>query len=409
MPPIMHDECAGIFGAMAESVRIEAMTLATLRGDPEAFWSRFDDPYGLARMTPQKRRAMLANPAAGEDAQVVQLLAVKGDVGGGARWRVIGRLDMVRQELEVGGQRIAALWGSDWSVPEQERGSMAALTLLMQMQRLTPARGVIGASGPSQQAVEVYQKLKWVDLALTRLILLRRSKSVVERYVRSEMSRFVLEIKADVALATLGMWVDMATGSAAKGLRARVVDRFPREWEALLKPEQGTAGGVRSAAFLDWWMRESFFPLEGGRARNRNMLVLVETKRGEPAGYAACKLRHYDFATHRRLPNLLLGSIQDWAVFTDGAGRARASWLALFLLATRELGRAGADAIELCVDASQGEGAHAARALRRLGFLRVGEQHFLWKPAKDSPLADPRYAQRENWTLRPGDGDTFFT
>lgn len=406
---------------MAESVRIETVTLADLRADPNPAGARWDDPHAMARMTEEKRRAMLSNPLRGPESGVAQLLAVKGDFGAGARGRVIGRLDLLRSEIVAGGARVAALWGSDWSVPEAERGSMAAISLLMQMQRLTPppasglGAGIVGASGPSVAATEVYQKLKWVDFPMRRMILVRRSRSMVERYVGTGWKGGAARVALDAGLAAHAAVVGAATGAMTRGCRARFADAFPPEWERLLPGDApALAGGSRSAAFIDWWLRNSFFPPTGARARNANLLVLVERGSGAgatPVGYAVCKVRHYDFATHRRLPNLALGSIQDWAVFpgAPGAGGAALSWAGLFLLASRALIRVGADAVDLCVDDSHGEGARAARALRRVGFLPVGFTHLLWKPAKDSPLADPRFARADAWRLRPGDGDTFFT
>ena len=68
---------------MGESVRIESITLGDLRGDQEALYGRWDDPYRLARLTAEKRRALLNNPSSGGDAQVAQLLAVKGESASG--------------------------------------------------------------------------------------------------------------------------------------------------------------------------------------------------------------------------------------------------------------------------------------------------------------------------------------
>lgn len=399
---------------MAESVRIEAVTLKALRGDQDALYARWADPYAIARMTEEKRRALLSNPLRGEPGQVVQLLAVKGEFGAGAApARVIGRLDLVRAEVVVDGKPVAALWGSDWSVPEAERGSMAAISLLMQMQRLTAPDGIVGAHGPSNQAVPVYQKMKWTDLALRRLILVRRARSVVERYVGAGVKGALARALCAAGLAAHGAALSIVTRWAARGLTARVADEFPAEWERLLPGDSARAGGHRSATYINWWLGNSFFAPVGGRARNRNVLVLVERRgvggRTEPAGYIVCKARFHEFATHRRLPNLLLGSVQDWASFAGGGGRHGPSWAALFLLGARELSRVGVDAVEVCVDERHGEGARGARALRRLGFVPVGEFRSLWKASRGSPLADAAFADSANWRLRPGDGDTFFT
>ena len=48
------------------------------------------------------------------------------------------------------------------------------------------------------------------------------------------------------------------------------------------------------------------------------------------------------------------------------------------------------------------------RALRRMGFKRVGTAHLMYRGAAGSALARVDHRRPENWWVRSGDGDNFF-
>jgi hypothetical protein len=322
----------------------------------------------------------------------------------------IGRLDMIAGEVAgPGGEVARVMWGSDYGVPEEHRGTMMGVSLLMQMQRSAGGSGAIGAHGPSAVASQVYEKMKWVRLPMRRLIWMRRSGSVVRRYVGAGPVAGAARAAADIGLAAHGVAMSAVAGRLGRGLAVEVAGRVPGEWDGLIEREMarvaagGRAMGRRSSAVLNWWLGNSFWASAGARARNRNAVMLVRDAAGRPAGYAMIKARHYEHATHRRLPDLLLGSVQDWMGFGGGVGS-----LALIVLAARELARMGVDAVEVCVDAA-GEDAGAAGALRRMGFLGVGEFCSFLRPTRGAWLAGERFATSAGWRLRPADGDNFFT
>lgn len=385
---------------MSEPVRILTVTKAQLHAD--RIYSELLDPHTLARMHPPKRLAVLDNPYAASDDDVVQLLGVCGST-------VIGRLDILAGQVALADPsssgrtlNIPISWASDWTVPEEHRGKLVGVSLMLKLHALTPPGGALGAHGPSILAVPVFQRLKWADIPMPRLILLRNSRSVVRRYI-GEGARGVLpRLAADAALAGHGALLAAYASLRTRALAVREATQMPASWDDLLAlpPAPGLASCARSAAHINWQMRHRFFDEPDRVARARNTILLVEDRRGEPVGYVMTKTRFHPFATHRRLPDLLLGSIQDWMVLP---GRERdADDMTLVLLGARSLARQGADAVELCVPAS------SAAGLKRLGFLQVGAFHAMFRPAPGSALSDPRFASENAWRLRPGDGDNFF-
>jgi hypothetical protein len=132
----------------------------------------------------------------------------------------------------------------------------------------------------------------------------------------------------------------------------------------------------------------------------RSGLFLIRDDDGEVLGYFVVKSRFYAVASERQLPNVTLGSLQDWMIFDP----ARLAVPQLVLLAVRTLLRWGPDAIEVCI-ADPDAGAH----LRRWGFPRAGALRLVVRPSRTSPLRDERYGRAENWRLRPAEGDNFFS
>lgn len=382
---------------MSQPVRILPVSLADLREG--AVYRTLQDPHALAQMNPPKRDAFLDNPISLPNTDTVQLLAIEGDT-------VIGRLDILAGEAilpSTPGQpatKAPIAWGSDWTVPEEHRGKLVGVSLMLRMHGLSPPGGAVGAHGPSVLAVPVYQKLKWVDIPIPRLILLRNSRSIVRRYLGDGLKGALPRAVADAGLLGHRLLLGAYASLRTRGLTAREAPLMPPSLDPLLAiPSQTRASMHRSAAFLNWQLRHRFFHEPERVARSRNTLLLIEDSRRDPIGYLMTKVRFHPFATHRRLPDLLLGSIQDWMIFP---GReAAASELDLVLLAARSLARQGVDAIEICATAP------LAPRLKSLGFLQVGSFHSMFRPTPGSPLADPRFATAEGWTLRPSDGDNF--
>lgn len=362
----------------------QKVTLRVVRKGEISAIPSWDDPYGLAGLTPQKRSALLNNPLSRSEDDPAQILGLQAN-------KVIGRIDLIPGALLVNGQTIQMLWTSAYYVPEEHRGTLVGVMIVLKMMSL---HHTIGACGVSQMALPIFQKLKWLAFTQPRFLLVRRSRSVIERFLGSGVGATLATNAADTALlahrAALRSWAAIN----GRGLRVHEVPEMSRDMDDKLRHLAQPIGIHRSAAWVNWLLRENF---EDDPTRRRG-LFYVEAPDGRAIGYFLLRMRLFEQASHRGFKNVLLGSLHDWMSFD----RNRLSDYQIVMLATRELDSWGADAVEICTDNSG-----LQSALKRTGFLRVGELCTFVCRGKASPIAH-RFEAQTDWRLRPADGDNFF-
>lgn len=362
----------------------------------------WQDPEGVATLPAEKRAAMLSNPLSRSDDDPVQIVGVRDGKAAGRLDLFAGACSVVRPGgggpapggLAADRQTVPLLWTSNLWVPPEHRSSLLGVTLILKMQALCPT---VAACAVSQQALPVYEKLRWVDFRMPRLILLRRSRAVVERYLgRGPVGRAARAV-ADAGLLGFRAVLRAYTALRTRGLRTQPAPRAAEDLDPLLAREGGQAAVVihRSAAWINWLLDNALAPAP----RDRQGLFYVRDRGGDPLGYFLLKAHLYPVATHRQFRDLFIGSLKDWAVFEP----ARLGFTDLVLLAAAELARWGVDAVEVCLPDPA-----AAAALRRHGFVPAGDLHLVFKAAPGTPLADPALHRQPLWNIRPADGDNFF-
>lgn len=346
----------------------------------------FADPQKTAVFTAEKRRALLANPLRCGPDEPMQIIGVKDG-------NVTGRLDLISGRMNLKGQAVPCLWGSYLYVPPEYRSTLVGLSLVLKMHSLHSTPAVCGIS---QVALPLYQKLKWADVAMPRHIMLRRSRSVVERYLGTGLSGMLGRLAADAALTAHRLAAGTIRSLKTSGLHVQHVDRAPQELEDAMTTGSKAIQTHRSAAVIDWMLAHSFET----DARNRKGLFLVRDGGRRLIGYFIAKLRFYEVATHRGFKNLLLGSLQDWRIF-DGS---KLSMMQLIALAVREISAWDADAVEVCLPPDC-----APLNLKPWGFVRVGDLHWMIRPSSQSLLHGHLPSLHADWTIRPADGDNTFS
>jgi hypothetical protein len=369
---------------MQPRTAIHVITRGELAAGPD--YDRWHDPDRLAPMTEPKRATLLANPFPIEDDDPVQLI---GTLGG----EVIGRLDLVAGGIDVDGETVRCLWGSALYVPEQHRHTLMGVSLILKAQGLAASAG---AAGPSQLAYPVYQKLKWLDAELPRYVLLRRSRSVVERYLSSPLPRRLATSAADAGLLVHRALVEGARLLLVRGIRAEATTALPPELDEALAQRSEVVRFHRSSDWFRWLVSHTF----EDDARNRRGLYVVRAADGSALAYFLVKARFYPEASQRGFRNLHLGSLHDWLVLDERA----LPFEHLALLAVEALAAWDVDAVEICLPPD-----HAGARLARFGFRAVGEMHVVVRAAPSSALARPEHARTGSWWVRPGEGDYSFS
>jgi hypothetical protein len=365
---------------MGDKTALHVITKAELiAGDYSKAW---DDPDGLARFTPEKRDALLSNPLSHSDGDPVQIIGTMGT-------QPIGRLDVIPGRIDVGMQAVPCLWTSALFVPEQYRKTLIGVSLILKMQGLCPT---VAACGVSHMALPLLEKLQWRDARMPRYLALRRSLSVVQRYVRNKAAAGIARIAADAGLAAhrtlLSMWRKLRTA----GLRYAPAEQLSSDMNALIQNSPARAVRVhRSCEWVNWVLKHRF----DACPKNRRKLFYVYDRHCKVVAYFIVAARFYSVATHREFRDLLLGSLQDWMVFDASA----VGLSEIVLLATKILAQWDVDAIEVCLP--PGERVN----LMRWGFVPVGELHLLARVAPNSPLARPDFQHPASWQIRPAEGD----
>jgi hypothetical protein len=217
---------------------------------------------------------------------------------------------------------------------------------------------------------------------------------VVERYVGTGAAAALLIKATDAALlahqAALRSW----TALKGRNLRLHEVSEMSSNLDAELRHFSQPVAFHRSAAWFNWLLRENF----EHDPTCRKGLYYISTPDGRLIGYFLLRMRLYEWASRRGFRHVLLGSLRDWMSFD----RDHLTDDQIALLATRELERWGADAVEICTDNSD-----LQRSLKRTGFFHVGELHIFFCCGKTSPIAE-KFKEQSDWRLRPADGDNFF-
>ena len=344
----------------------------------------WDDPDEIAPISASKRSALLANPLIGGADEPVQLVGTLAD-------RAIGRMDLVAGRIETMEGPVRCFWGSAFYVPEEFRSTLIGVKLVLTMERLVEA---VGASGPSQLAYPLYKNLRYLDFPLRRYVLVRRSRSITERYLGSGPHARAAASLVDAGLVPYRGLVHAWGRVRRRGLRSERVSEFPTELGPQLQAASAPIAMHRSKAWFDWVLHETFFD-----ERHRRELYLVRDQRGEVVAYFLVKARLYESASQHDFRNMYLGSLHDWLIFDERS----VDLPQLILLATRALMRWKVDAVEICLPPD------AQLDLRRWGLVPVGEMHVVVKGSRGSLLARPELQQPQLWRVRPGEGDYVFS
>lgn len=352
------------------------------------------DPQNLATFSPERKRAFLSNPLSTSADDPVQLVAVKDG-------QVIGKMDLIAGEATLDAKPIPVLWASSLYVPPEHRKSMAGALLVMKMHSVHPTCAVCGVSAA---ALPIYEKLKWIDVPMSRFIWLRKSRTVVDRYVGNALVRPIARVTADAGLLVQRAALRLLAGVRGRDVQIERVRELPIEsGGAIAERLKSGLAFHRSKSWVDWEASHVLDPASGSAVRD---LAVVRDRGGALLGYFLTKCRHYDIATQRQLRDLTLASVQDWMTFDE----RRLPERSLVLLAARHAaslrlpgsGRSP-DAVEVCT-----REASLKSMLRGAGFAPAGQLHLLYRAGPLSPLAKLTDADRASWRLKPAEGDNFF-
>jgi GNAT superfamily N-acetyltransferase len=366
---------------MTDDRRLEIVRLSDLRA--ETIYQRWEGGDAIGRMSPPRRETFLTNPLSrGDDDPVQAIVTIEN--------RAVARFDMFVGEIAVRKEPVTVMWGSDLFVDPAFRKRGLGLMVSKGLQDIHPVAAVCGVSARSRP---IFWKLEWTDFQMPRHLAIRRSRPIVEKYLRIPPVAAVAAAVLDAGMAAHRF---VARARRRSGLVLEPLQSMPTEMDDLLAPRDDRATAHRSAAWINWLMTHAF---EGDPDQKRG-LFLVKDGAGEPVAYFLTKSRFYREASQHQIQNIVIGSLLDWRIFDER--RVGTFDIAMFAMETLLAG--GVDAAEVCMPDPE-----ASRRLSQLGFPKAGSLNLMFKAAPGSALADPEYHHPEGWSMRPAEGDNIFT
>lgn len=344
------------------------------------------DKVALCEKVSEIADALLSNPFAADDDLCLFRVFDKGaNIGGNIN---------IPGQVTINGRNFKSLISSHTCVAEEARATGLGLELWDRCLDRAPS-GLVTASSCSQMKIAVSRATGCTIFYSPRLIMLKKSRSVVEMKLRGIAGRMVSAL-IDCGLALYWAVIGLVSRLRTCGLAITTVD--PTDSAALetiariVESEKVSCGEVHDARWFKWMTTQSF------SKDGPNKLLLI-SRGNTPVAFVMYKKRFHEQASHRGFKNVWLASIMEWGALPE----CRAKLSAILMRVASKIVK-GCDAIEVIATEASVE-----KPLRRALWQHVGDGNFVFKVGKGSPLeAFPTMHERANWRLRPAMGDAGF-
>jgi hypothetical protein len=292
------------------------------------------DPDSILGLPPAKVAALVANPAGGGVDSVAQLVALYGG-------RVVGQHSLLQLRLCADDARYETICGSALFLAEGFRNNFLGVKLIVQPAD-SASDGIVIGCGLSQKAVRVYRGLRFLDFQLPRLLLLCRSRAMVEKLPLPRLLQRFIILSADLCLHIQRVLLSALACWLRRGFQIEQVDVIPDDIAAIMATDRHRFRFERPREWFQWQLDHRFS--DHPSARNRFWIIRDQT--GTAVGFFAGKLRFHASASQRDFRNVVLGSVTEWQTCNSN----RLSHASLVLFCSLALAREEADAVEICSD-----------------------------------------------------------
>ena len=332
------------------------------------------------------RQALLANPFCPSTEVACQKVGYVGGKIGGTEIQFPLKMSIDGTESWVGSASLT-------QVDEWARSSGLGLAISDVDQRDAAYEPVLReGAGLSQVAVKVHRCIGYTVFEYPRLIMLLKSRAVVEKKVRRWLSK-PLSVVLDGGIFAYSLLVSCLARCLARGITEVKVDASDDTQLAILgkmtKESHERFSEVHDEKWFKWVLNYSFS--EYGSAQ-----VYLVYKKEVPMGFFMVKKRFHEQASHRGFKNVWLGSVIEW-----GCKPGFEKSLLWRIVRWASQSRKDLDAVEFAANEPS-----VQRFLRHLGWQHVGDATFCYKVCPGSGFNEPEGMRTaSNWRLRPGMGD----
>ena len=341
-----------------------------------------EDPYHImSSLNDKMREAILNNPSGYKDDETCQILALDGK-------RVVGACNAFQGRMRAKGEILSVQNGSYLYAHEDYRKNNVGGDLFMRISQLHPNKDNLFA-GISQMALGLYKAMKYTVFEFPRMIYLRKSKSVVNAYLKNE-SFLTYPI---IWLLNLCLWlhrhfIKVVLYFTAKGYVIEEEIDVPEDVEKIVLSDEHPYSELHDKSWFEWNLNYS---ISSDPRMIRRLFVIKNM--GKIEAFFLTKQEFFEKASSRGFKNVYLGSVMEWGISKE----SKLTEAKLYLMSI-DCFDSNVDGIQVASDDME-----TVRNLRRNLFVGIGTANigFKLKSVKDSDVKDIK-----NWRIRIAASDT---
>lgn len=266
----------------------------------------FKDPYHImSSLNDKMREAVLNNPSGYEDNETCQILALDGE-------KVVGACNPFSGRMISKGKTMSVQNGSYLFAHEDYRKENVGGELFMRIAQLHPNKDNLFA-GISQMAIGLYRAMKFTVFEFPRLIYLRKSRSVVHAFLKTE-SPIVAPViwLVDACLFIHRKFLYMWQSIRYSSFKIQQVEAVPQEVEDIFYADTHSYKELHDKKWMEWSLKYSL----SEDTRNIKRLYVVEHNNIIEA-FFLIKQEFFKQASNRGFRNVYLGSVMEWGISED--------------------------------------------------------------------------------------------
>lgn len=346
--------------------------------DDEGEWLKIKNEY--PQFTEVERRSLLCKPSGFDENEVYAVLARNGD-------KLVGGQIMFTTRVKLNNDVVVAQTGTYlYSLEEYQKQNVGSFVFFDSIRLLKSQNGLF--CGISQQALGLYKSSKFNVFEYPRLIFLRKSRSVVQHFFKS--NSYILE--PIVLLVDLFLKLHRFILQFFYGLGYYTIEEskdVPDEIDEIVREDKHPYSELHDKKWFEWNLNCGF--REDDKIVKKLFLI---KKAGELEAFFATKQEFFPKASARGFKNVNLGTVMEWGI----SHQSRLTEVELNILATRVFTK-DIDAIQIA-----SSNYDIVKKLKRLLFVQIGNANMAVK-FKDPKFSD--IGDINKWRLRIGGGETF--
>ena len=326
-------------------------------------------------------QALLNKPTGFNPDEVCQILVIDSD-------KVVGGVNTFTTRVKVDEDIRVIQSGSHLFVNEKYRKSEIGADLFMDFTFLHSSQSCL-TGGISQMAIKMYKALKYAVFEFPRLIYLRKSRSVIHSFFKTN-SIFLTPVIwfADALLVIHRTLLSIPVYRILKDYEIHEEFTIPEEIESIVLSDAPQFMELHDKRWFEWALKYSF----SDDKRNQKHLYSIR-RDGKVQAFFLIKLEFFEQASSRGFKNVYLGSIMEWGIH-PGSSLKESD---IYLLAMRMFPKS-CDGIQVASTNND-----TIKKLKKYLFVNIGKANMA---VRLGHKVLKEYDDMTQWRIRLAAGDT---